>query len=71
MYQKFIVQPKEQEAADEMFAAQQNFQQAVDGTKSDSLFNLLKGSEGNTVSSKSPRNTLELPQETWPITIQE
>lgn len=47
MYQKFIVQPKEQEAADEMFAAQQNFQQAVDGTKSDSLFNLaLKGSEG-------------------------
>lgn len=47
MYQKFIVEPKEDEAANEMFEAQQNFQKAVDGTKSDSLFNLaLKGSEG-------------------------
>jgi len=47
LYQKFIAQPKEDEAANEMFEAQQNFQQAVDGTKSDSLFNLaLKGSEG-------------------------
>jgi len=49
MYQKFMVQPKEDEAASEMFEAQQNFQKAVDatGTKSDSLFNLaLKGAEG-------------------------
>ncbi len=47
MYQKFIVQPKEDEAANEMFAAEQNFQKAVDGTTSDSLFNLaLKGAEG-------------------------
>lgn len=47
LYQKFVVMPKEDEAANEMFEAQQNFQQAVDGTKSDSLFNLaIKGSEG-------------------------
>jgi tetratricopeptide (TPR) repeat protein len=47
LYQKFIVQPKEDEAANEMFEAQQNFQKAVDGTKSDSLFNLaIKGAEG-------------------------
>ncbi len=47
LYEKFIVQPKEDVAANEMFEAQQNFQKAVDGTKSDSLFNLaLKGSEG-------------------------
>ncbi len=48
MYQKFMVQPKEDEAASEMFEAQQNFQKAVDGTKSnDSLFNLaLNGEKG-------------------------
>ncbi|MBC7607857.1 MAG: hypothetical protein H7199_13015 [Burkholderiales bacterium] len=47
LYQKFIAQPKEEEAGNEMFEAQQNFQKAVDGTKSDSLFNLaIKGSEG-------------------------
>lgn len=47
LYQKFVAQPKEEEAANEIFEAQQNFQKAVDGTKSDSLFNLsLKGSEG-------------------------
>jgi tetratricopeptide (TPR) repeat protein len=47
MYQKFIVQPKEEEATTEMFTAQQNFQKAVEGTKSDSLFNLaLNGAEG-------------------------
>lgn len=47
LYQKFIAQPKEDEAATAMFEAQQNFQKAVDGTKSDSLFALsLKGSEG-------------------------
>ena len=50
MYQKFIAEPKQVEAANELFVAQQNFQKATDdatGTKSDSLFNLvLKGSEG-------------------------
>ncbi|HMI06137.1 MAG TPA: tetratricopeptide repeat protein [Flavobacterium sp.] len=47
LYQKFITAPKEDEAANEMFEAQQNFQKAVDGTASDSLFTLaLKGSEG-------------------------
>lgn len=48
MYQKFIVEPKEDEAASEMFTAQQNFQKAVDATKgADSLFNLaLNGAEG-------------------------
>ena len=48
MYQKFIVQPKEDEAATEMFDAQQNFQKAVDATTgADSLFNLaLKGEKG-------------------------
>jgi tetratricopeptide (TPR) repeat protein len=47
MYQKFIVEPKEEDATEQMFFAQQNFQKAVDGTASDSLFNLsLKGAEG-------------------------
>ena len=48
MYQKFIAEPKQQEAADELFVAQQNFQKAVEGgAKADSLYNLvLKGSEG-------------------------
>ena len=47
MYSKFIVEPNENDAADQMFVAQQNFQKATDGTKSDSLYNLaLKGSEG-------------------------
>lgn len=47
LYQKFIVEPKEEDATEQMFIAQQNFQKAVDGTASDSLFNLsLKGSEG-------------------------
>lgn len=47
LYQKFIAEPKQNEAAEEMFTAQQNFQKAVEGTKSDSLFNLaLNGSEG-------------------------
>ncbi|MEL1242005.1 tetratricopeptide repeat protein [Flavobacterium flavipallidum] len=46
-YQKFIAEPKEDEAASEMFVAQQNFQQAVDGVASDSLYKLaLNGSEG-------------------------
>ena len=48
LYQRFIAEPKQQEAAEELFVAQQNFQKAVDGdAKSDSLFKLvLKGSEG-------------------------
>lgn len=48
MYQKFIVEPKENEAAEAMFDAQQNFQKAVDATTNpDSLYNLaLKGDKG-------------------------
>ena len=48
LYQKFIAGPNEQEAADDLFVAQQNFQKAVDGTTAqDSLFTLvLKGAEG-------------------------
>lgn len=47
-YEKFVAEPNQQEAADELFVAQQNFQKAVDGdVKADSLFNLvLNGSEG-------------------------
>lgn len=47
-YQKFIVEPKELEAADEMFLAQQNFQKALDATTGqDSLFNVaLNGADG-------------------------
>jgi len=47
-YEKFIAEPNQQNAADELFTAQQNFQKAVDGdVKADSLFNLvLNGSEG-------------------------
>lgn len=50
MYQKFVAEPKQEEAANELFVAQQNFKLAVDdmtGTKRDSLFKLvLNGSEG-------------------------
>lgn len=48
LYGKFIVEPKEVEAAEEMFVAQQNFQKAVDATTAqDSLFNLaLNGADG-------------------------
>ncbi|KIQ18825.1 MULTISPECIES: tetratricopeptide repeat protein [Flavobacterium] len=46
-YQKFIEAPKQDEAANEMFVAQQNFQKATDGVASDSLYKLaLNGSEG-------------------------
>lgn len=46
-YQKFIATPNEEEAANEMFLAQQNFQKATDGVASDSLYKLsLNGSEG-------------------------
>ena len=47
LYGKFIVEPKEEEATTNMFVAQQNFQQAINGVASDSLFNLaLNGAEG-------------------------
>lgn len=47
IFQKFVSGPKEEEAATEMFVAQQNFQQATDGIASDSLYKLaLNGSEG-------------------------
>jgi tetratricopeptide (TPR) repeat protein len=47
VYQKFIAEPKQIEAANEMFVPQQNFQQATDGVASDSLYKLsLNGSEG-------------------------
>ncbi len=47
MYQKFIAGPKEDDAAEQMFVAQQNFNKALDGQKADSLYTLaLKGSEG-------------------------
>ena len=46
-YQRFIVAPKQEDAANEMFLAQQNFQKATDGVASDSLYKLsLNGSEG-------------------------
>lgn len=46
-YQKFVATPKEDEAANEMFVAQQNFQKATEGVASDSLYKLsLNGSEG-------------------------
>lgn len=49
LFQKFVSEPKEEQAATEAFTPQQNFLKAVDasGTKSDSLYNLvLKGSGG-------------------------
>jgi len=46
-YQKFIEAPKQEEAATEMFVAQQNFEKATNGVASDSLYKLaLNGSEG-------------------------
>ncbi len=46
-YQKFIIEPKENDAVDQMFTAQQNFQKATDGVSADSLYTLaLNGSEG-------------------------
>lgn len=47
LYGKLVTEPKEDDAANEMFQAQQYFQQAVDGVASDSLYTLsLKGGEG-------------------------
>nr|WP_297308917.1 tetratricopeptide repeat protein [uncultured Flavobacterium sp.] len=46
-YNHFIMEPKEEEAANEMFQAQQYFEQAVNGQNADSLYNLaLNGAEG-------------------------
>jgi len=46
-YQKFISNPKEDDAANEMFVAQSNFEKATNGVASDSLYKLsLNGSEG-------------------------
>ena len=46
-YQKFIEAPKQDEAASEMFVAQENFKKATEGVASDSLYKLaLNGSEG-------------------------
>jgi tetratricopeptide (TPR) repeat protein len=47
-YQRFVEGPKQQDGADALFTIQQDFQKAVDGTKSqDSLFAIvLKGSGG-------------------------
>jgi len=46
-YQKFIANPKQEEAASEMFVAQSNFEKATNGVASDSLYKLsLNGSEG-------------------------
>lgn len=47
LYGKFIVEPKEADAADKMFRATENFEQAANGVKSDSLYALsLKDAEG-------------------------
>ena len=48
LYNKYVVEEKESKANNEIFQAQQYFQQAVDATaKPDSLYNLaLKGGEG-------------------------
>ena len=46
-YSNFIMEPKEDEAANEMFQARQYYADAVNGVSSDSLFNLaLNGGEG-------------------------
>jgi tetratricopeptide (TPR) repeat protein len=46
-YQKFVGAPKEEEAVNQMFVAQQNFQKAAEGTSSDSLYKIsLNGADG-------------------------
>ena len=46
-YNKFIQEPKESEAMNDMFKAQQYFDKAITGTEKDSLFTLsLNGGEG-------------------------
>ena len=47
LYNKFVSGPNESEAASDMFQAQQYFKKAVEGTASDSLYNLaLNGGDG-------------------------
>ena len=50
LFQRFVAEPKEENATTDLFVAQTNFQLATDATdvkKQDSLYNLvLKGSEG-------------------------
>lgn len=47
LYLKFILEPKEVDATNEMYMAQKNFESAANGTASDSLYNLaLNGAEG-------------------------
>ncbi|WP_323788677.1 tetratricopeptide repeat protein [Psychroserpens sp.] len=46
-YNKFIAEPKANEAMNEMFTAQKYFEEAVNGTAKDSLYNLaLTGGDG-------------------------
>ena len=46
-YNKFIAEPKADEAMNEMFTAQKYFEEAVNGTAKDSLYNLaLAGGDG-------------------------
>lgn len=46
-YQKFVGAPKEEDAVNQMFAAQQNFQKATEGTSGDSLYKIaLNGADG-------------------------
>jgi tetratricopeptide (TPR) repeat protein len=46
-YEKYVAEPKENEAVERMATAELNFRQATDGVKSDSLYALaLNGSEG-------------------------
>ncbi len=46
-YQKFVIEPKEEKAVNEIYQAQKHFEQATNGIASDSLYNLaLNGAEG-------------------------
>ncbi len=46
-YKNFVMEPNEDEAANEMFQAQQYYDQAINGEATDSLYNLaLNGGEG-------------------------
>lgn len=46
-YNKFVAEPKEKDAVEDISLAQKHFQEAIDGVKSDSLFNLaLNGADG-------------------------
>ncbi len=47
-YERFVAAPQEDEAATEMFQAQQDFQKATEGVSSDSLYTVsLKGAKGS------------------------